>query len=133
MDYTATATITTSLDIDTILDALSEYAGSLAETEAGYRAVFSFPATTITQATKTALTIAETVGEPTAITIAPTTMVDYATAHGPLPPLVSVTQAADILDISPQAVHKRIKAGALPATRVGNTWILPLAAVLAAE
>ncbi|WP_461004555.1 helix-turn-helix domain-containing protein [Trueperella pyogenes] len=133
MDYTATATITTGLDIDTILDALTEYAGSIAETESGYRAVFSYPADNLHQATKTALTIAETVGTPTAITVTPTATVDHDTKHGQLPPVISVTEAANILNITTQAVHKRIKAGTLPATRVGNGWIIPLAAVLASD
>lgn len=133
MDYTATTTITTGLDIDTILDALAEYAGSIAETESGYRAVFSYPADNLHQATKTALTIAETVGTPITITVAPTATVDHDTKHGPLPPVISVTEAANILSITTQAVHKRIKAGTLPATRVGNVWIIPLAAVLASD
>ncbi|MCM3907615.1 helix-turn-helix domain-containing protein [Trueperella bernardiae] len=133
MDYTATVSINTQLDIDTAIDQLAEYSGSLAQTEAGYRAVFSYPAHDLAQATKTALTIANTIGTPISITVATTESVDRDTAHGDIPPVVSVAEAANILDISPQAIHKRIKTGSLPATRVGNTWILPLAGVLSAE
>jgi excisionase family DNA binding protein len=38
---------------------------------------------------------------------------------------VSVAQAAELLGITRQAVIKRIRAGRLPATKVGHTYIVP--------
>jgi len=37
----------------------------------------------------------------------------------------SVAEAADLLRISRIAVHKRIKAGVLPAVRVGRAYVIP--------
>lgn len=46
-----------------------------------------------------------------------------------IPPLMSVTQAADELDISRQAVLKQANAGQLRGRKVGNTWVFRPAVV----
>lgn len=46
-----------------------------------------------------------------------------------IPDLISITEAAQILDMSRQAVHKRIDAGQLPAAMVGSTIVLRRALV----
>lgn len=37
---------------------------------------------------------------------------------------VSVAEAADILGVHPQRVHQRIRAGSLPAEKIGNQWAI---------
>jgi len=49
-----------------------------------------------------------------------------------VPPLLSVTEAAEHLGVTRAAVQQRIDKGLLPATRVGSTWAIPAAAVEAA-
>lgn len=49
----------------------------------------------------------------------------------PMPDLVSVTEAAQSLGVSRQAVQQRIDAGTIPATRVGTTWVIPAGALAA--
>lgn len=48
-------------------------------------------------------------------------------------PLISVMQAAQMLEITPQAVNHRLKTKTLPGTKVGNTWVIPLASVIASS
>jgi excisionase family DNA binding protein len=43
--------------------------------------------------------------------------------------IVGTTEAADILDVSPQAVRQRIDHGTLPAIKPGSTWIMPRSAL----
>lgn len=41
-----------------------------------------------------------------------------------IPPLVSMHEAADMLGMSKQAMHKMINAGRIPAARAGSAWVL---------
>ncbi|WP_431895898.1 helix-turn-helix domain-containing protein [Micromonospora haikouensis] len=50
-----------------------------------------------------------------------------------IPDLVSLQEAADILGISKQAVHKRVEAAQLLGARVGNAWVFRRAVVEAAR
>lgn len=43
---------------------------------------------------------------------------------------LSVAEAADLLNISRIAVHKRIKAGTLSAERIGRSFVIPAEEVL---
>jgi excisionase family DNA binding protein len=45
--------------------------------------------------------------------------------------LVSTTEAAELLGVSRQRVLQLVTSGQLPATKVGDTWVLPRAAVAA--
>ena len=130
MDYTATANITTSMDMEDIMDTLETYAPSLSESKEGYRIIYTYPANTIEQALDTAYAIAKTVGTPYAVATAPTDLINADTESGAMPPLLSATQAAEMLGITPQAIKKRIKAGTLSGTKVGNMWVVPMASAL---
>ncbi|MEW6880773.1 helix-turn-helix domain-containing protein [Trueperella pyogenes] len=130
MQYTATVDIETSLDIDDALELLAPYHGAIADSKGGYRAVFTYDADTLSEASVTAINIAETLGTPYAIETAPTDLVDSHTVNGDIPPLVSVSGAAELLGITAQAVNKRLKSGTLSGTKVGNTWVIPLHSVL---
>ncbi|KQP81550.1 helix-turn-helix domain-containing protein [Aeromicrobium sp. Leaf291] len=46
-----------------------------------------------------------------------------------MPELLSLTEAAERLGVSRQAVHQRIESGSLPAAKVGNGWAIAAAAV----
>lgn len=131
MDYTATVDVKTSLDVDEILDRLNPYEGTIGASKDGYRAIFTYPAANLTQAITTAQNTAASFGQPYAVAVAPADMVDKQVKHGSLEPLISVTQAAELLNISPQAVNHRLRAHTLPGAKVGNTWVIPLASVLA--
>lgn len=41
-----------------------------------------------------------------------------------IPDLVSLAEAADILGVSRQAVHKMVMYGRLPAAQAGTTWVI---------
>lgn len=47
-------------------------------------------------------------------------------------PLLSVTEAAEKLGVTRQAVLQRIDAGSLPAVKIGSTWAVPVASVVPA-
>lgn len=46
-------------------------------------------------------------------------------------PLLSTTQAAEVLGVSRQRVLQLVSSGQLEATKVGDTWAIPRAAVTA--
>ncbi|MFG1847760.1 helix-turn-helix domain-containing protein [Micromonospora carbonacea] len=50
-----------------------------------------------------------------------------------IPDLVSLQEAAEILGISKQAVHKRVEAAQLVGARVGTAWVFRRAVVEAAR
>lgn len=131
MEYTATVDIKTSLSVDEILDQLEPYEGTIGATLNGYRAIFSYPAANLTQAIATAQNTTANLGEAYALAVTPANIADEQLKHSNPEPLVSVTQAAKLLNISPQAVTHRLRAHTLPGIKVGNTWAIPLAALLA--
>ena len=129
MEYTATVDFSTTMSDEDILTAISVYHGSLAESFNGYRAICSFEADSLSDAAIKAQTIGAELGSPFALSVAPSSMVDGDTARGELPPLVSVTEAAELLGITPQGVNKKLNSGSLPGAKIGNTWVIPLHAV----
>ncbi|MEV4521495.1 helix-turn-helix domain-containing protein [Micromonospora tulbaghiae] len=50
-----------------------------------------------------------------------------------IPDLLSLQEAADLLGISKQAVHKRAERGQLLGARAGNAWVFRRAVVEAAR
>ena len=46
-----------------------------------------------------------------------------------VPSLMSVSEVAETLGVTRGAVQKRITAGSIPAVKVGETWVIPAAAV----
>lgn len=129
MKYTATVDFSTTLTDDDILERLTQYHGAIGASLDGYRAIYTFDSESLDSALDRGKEIARELGLPFAFAVAPSDMVDNDVAHGELPPLVSVTEAAEMLDITPQGVNKKLKTGSLPGVKVGNTWVIPLHAV----
>ena len=59
-----------------------------------------------------------------AITVEQTRRFDLLADQTEVPPLVGVTEAAQILGVTPQAVRQRIQTGSLHGIRVGDAWAL---------
>lgn len=90
--------------------------------------VITLPADDLTQAVTTARALFADEPDKVRMDVMPTA--EYDRADEPLPALLNVTQAADRLNTSRQAVMARIERGTLPATRVGTRWAIPVSAVI---
>ena len=88
---------------------------------------FTVPAADVRQAATIALSLASDVAEGADVVgleLLTTAEFDRrAGAH--LPRLLSVSEVAQRLGISRQAVLQRIDSGSMPATKVGTTWVVP--------
>lgn len=110
-------------EVDQAMDTLAGYAPSISVTPRGYRAArITFPADTIAQAATTALavTTAAIGGDVVRLELMTEEEADAREGTATLPELVGVTEAADILDVSPQRVRQMIDEGKLAAHRVGS-------------
>lgn len=131
MDYNATLTIPTIPDtdddtIDQILTDLTDYHPALAWPRTGETSVIiTLPAVTLRQAIATSLALAASAHlDVRAITVEETRRFDLLADQTEVPPLVGVTEAAQILGVTAQAVRQRIKTGSLRGIRVGDAWAL---------
>ncbi|WP_404316310.1 helix-turn-helix domain-containing protein [Prescottella equi] len=119
--------------VDQLIEPIADHSGSVGRSELGRtEVVFTLPAESIRQANTTALAILDRYPF-TLLSLRVLTTDDYdrITDAIELPPLVSVTEAANALGVSRQGVLKAINTNKLPATRVGDTWVLREAAVQA--
>lgn len=129
-----------AVDDDQLVDALIDYHPAVSRGERGHvAATITLPAETLRQAATSALAIADAVAAQAldaapvlALEILPTA--EYDRRHGlePMPELMSVTEAAEVLDVSRQAVLQRLESGSLPGTKVGKTWVVQAHALEAA-
>ena len=129
MDYTANVDIEQAANLETIMDAIAPYHGVHTHTTHADTITISFPADSFTQALATAVAVAGTIGRITGITLLSSAEYGRRATSTPIPALLSVTQAAEALNITRPAVQQRIDSGALPATKVGSTWVIPADAV----
>lgn len=133
--YIATVTVATkTADVDTVMEQLADYHVSLGENARGYaNPTIAVTAETLAQATRTALAVVVDALDAPAIALDITTAEEFDAREGweHVPDLVTVAQAAATLGVTKQAVQKRIDAGSLPATRVGNLQVLPASAISA--
>lgn len=131
--YNATATLNLPITrippaaLDAILDELAGHhpavvAGPTGEAEI----VITLPADDLTQAIATARALL-TRHRPIGLEVIPTDMWDKRQDTAPVPELLSVTDAANRLGTTRQAVLQRIETGSIPATKVGLSWIIPAA------
>jgi excisionase family DNA binding protein len=67
--------------------------------------------------------------KPIGLEVVPTVMWDRRAGLTPVPSLVTVTEAAQRLGVSRQAVLERINSGSLPAVRIGTGWAIAASAV----
>ena len=121
---------------DTLLKALAPYGGEPDVSPRGFRsATITLPAENIAQACTTAAAVVSSVyGGATPIVVEAMTTQEFTKREGWVDPpseLISVTEAAEILHASRQAVLEGIRRKSLPAERVGHTYVLPRDAVVA--
>lgn len=122
----------TSDDVDRIHDDLDGFHVALGMSARGWRsATLTTTGENLRQAIASAVALVEAALGGTAIVCEAVTVEEFDIRQGwrPVPDLVSVAEAADILGVSRQRVLQRIQAHTLPATQVGKTYVLPRAAV----
>jgi len=138
-DYNLTVEITSRFTADVaeeLLDALADYHPAVGRSPRGrVEVIVTLPAADLRQAIATGLAVLERAAHPAKVTCVEamtTKEFDARTdALNPveIPELVSITEAADALGVSRQAVHQRIEAGTLPAAQIGKTWVIPKSAI----
>ena len=132
-NYNATITTRhlTETDIDRYIEALNTYHVAVSNPRAGEgQIILTIPANTLTQAIQTTQAIATSAGITIdALTIETTERFDTLANEIPMPKLISVTEAAQLLKVSRQAILQRITAHTIPATKIGDTWAIPRAAI----
>ena len=119
--------------VEQLIDPIVDYGGAVGRSELGRtEVVFTLPADSVRQANTTALAILEQYPS-TLLSLRVLTAADFdrLTETTELPPLVSVSEAAEELGVSRQSILKSIKSAKLPATRVGDTWVVRAAVVQA--
>lgn len=128
---------------DTILDDLATCSPTISISERGWLEItLTLPAESLVDATTSALTYvkmatAQGNAKPQypAVSISVTTTEEYDKRNGidiPMPDLISVTEAAEILDVSRQAVLDRISRHTLPAVKVGREYVIRRASLAGA-
>ncbi len=132
MDYNATLTLTTGADDDELVDRLIDYHPAVSPSTAipdAWEATITLPATNLGQALTTARALAADLGELHGLEVIPTRAWDRRQNQPPDIRLVSVTEAAEHLGVTPQAVRERLAAGTLAGTKIGRNWAVPAATV----
>ena len=128
MDYNARIEYQTREQLDEqLLDALATYSPATGRSTAGWLEVtITLPAVDLRQAASTALAVADAAGVAPvlALEVLPTDEFDARHGLAPLPELVSVTDAATLLQVSRQAILQRLESGSLRGQKVGKTWVV---------
>ncbi|SDP33616.1 DNA binding domain-containing protein, excisionase family [Nakamurella panacisegetis] len=93
--------------------------------------IITLPADTLRQAITTALPLLEQAGDVPVISLEVMTTDEFDTRNGidPIPDLVSVSGAAELLGVTRTRVQQLIDEGKLPGSMVGRTYVIPRAAV----
>lgn len=130
------ATALTGDDVDRITAELEEFMPALGNSARGFRSVsITAPGETLRQAVTAAVAVVEAALGAPAIVCEAMTEDEFDVRQGwaPVPELVSVSQAAELLGVSRQRVLQRISERTLPATQVGRDYVIPRSAVEAAR
>lgn len=121
------------VDFEQVVDRLTEYHAAVGRSPRGFAdAQISLPAESLGQACATAAAVVSSAYGAPAIACSVMTEKEFMTREGwgdPPSDLVSVTEAAQLLGVSRQAVLQRIAAKSLPAEKVGREYVIPRAAV----
>lgn len=116
--------------IDELMDALRAFEPSISQTERGWiRIHITVEAANITQATATAIAIAQQATNAPAIATEIMTELEAAARAGiPAPgpsESLSVTEASERLGLTRARINQLVKDGALAAEKVGNSYAIP--------
>ncbi|MGH1563012.1 helix-turn-helix domain-containing protein [Mumia sp. DW29H23] len=117
---------------DDLIAALEHHHPAVGESPRGWvSARISLPAESLAQASTTAVALVEAATGAAAIACEVATETEFDAREGfvSAPELVSVTQAAESLGVSRQAVLDRIARRTLPATKVGRDYVIPAEAI----
>lgn len=122
---------------DRLLDTFADYHATIGRSTLGRaQLILSLPAESLWQASTTVRALTSGVRalasglDVTAVTVESSDDFDRR-AGAEVPALLSVTEAAKLLNITRAGVQHRIDSGLLPAVRVGTAWVIPHAAVVA--
>lgn len=125
-------TALTAADVDRIHEQLDSFDVALGISTRGWRsATLTTPAENLRQAMAAAVALVEAAFGAPAIVCEAMTDSEFDIRQGwtPVPDLVSVSQAAQLLGVSRQRVLQRIAEHTLPATQVGRDYVIPRTAV----
>lgn len=130
VDIEATTTPPGTGELDELTEALAAWHIALGRSAAGNLTVtLTVPADNIGQAIATALAVVTPHLDALGLSCLPEQTRDERQGWDPVPPLLSVTEAAERLGVSRQRVAQMIHERKLPATRIGNTFAVPANAV----
>jgi excisionase family DNA binding protein len=121
-------------DVDQMMDQLELYHASVGMSARGYAdAQISLPAETLAQACTTAIAVVSAAFGAAAVACEVLTEAEFDARQGweHLPDLISVSEAAEILGVTRQAVLQRIGTKSIPAEKIGRDYAIPRAAVVA--
>ena len=131
--YTVTVELDTKDDVaEQVVDALGAYHAAAGRSDRGRLSVtMTTPAEDFVQAMQTTVAItAQAVHAPVlSVEIMSTDEHDRRLGLDPVPDLVSVPEAAQILGVTRQAVLQRLGSGSLPGRQVGHAWVIPRASL----
>lgn len=116
--------------VDTLMEAISDYHGTVSQHPRGWVTLrITHPAENLTQATRTAILIAEHATDAHAIRCDVMLEEEFDLRNGfdTAPELITLSEAARVLGISRQAVLKQVNDGKWKTARkVGTDWTLAL-------
>lgn len=116
-------------ELDQLMDDYAAYHPAAGSSPYGRpELIITLPADNLDQATRTILAL---IAGRQVVKLEVTTTAEFDRTFGvpAMPDLISVTEAAELLGITRQAVVHRIDTGALPASKVGTTYAIPRSAV----
>lgn len=125
---------TTKYDVDDVMAQLEVVSGAVGQSARGYAfAQISIPAVDLRQAAALAIAEAERAFGAPAVACEVLTEAEHDARQGwtPVPELLSVTEAAELLGVSRQRVLQLIAAKTLPSTKIGRDHAIPRDAVTA--
>ncbi len=118
---------------DDVIDRLPGHSAAIGIAPRGWlEVVITLPADNLAQAANTAVALiaAATGAEAISVEVMPTEEYDKRLGFEPLPELMTVTEAADLLGVSRQAVLDRIRRHTLPASKIGRDYAIPRSALV---
>jgi hypothetical protein len=112
------------VDPGALLEALTDFQPVVGRTPQGRTELaITLPGESLRQAVILALAVTSDVaGEVYAVEVVPAEEFQRRRSHGSVPELLSVSEAAAELGVSPQAIRQRLDGGTVAGTKIGGTW-----------